>query len=175
MGKTIKCHSCEKPATVHLTQIVENKVHKVDLCEECAQDKGVTNPEGFSMADFLPTFEDGSLSDGELVCESCGLTQKEFKKNGRLGCASCYGVFKPVLDSMLEGMHAGKRHEGRIPDGFEPSATDAPVKLKKPQSSEEDIAALEKELTEAIESEEYERAAEIRDQIRQLQELAAEC
>jgi len=172
MGKTIKCHCCEKPATVHLTQIVENKVHKVDLCEECAQDKGVTNPEGFSMADFLPTFEDGSLNDGELVCESCGLTQKEFKKNGRFGCASCYDVFKPVLDTMLEGMHAGKRHEGRIPDGFEPKPIDAPVKLKEPETSKEDIVALEKELTEAIEAEEYERAAQIRDRIRQLQELA---
>jgi protein arginine kinase activator len=180
MGKTIKCHCCEKPATVHLTQIVENKVHKVDLCEECAQDKGVTNPEGFSMADFLPTFEDGSSSDGELVCESCGLTQKEFKKNGRLGCASCYDVFKPVLDSMLEGMHAGNRHAGRIPDGFEapisedPSVFEDPVEPM-PRSPEEDIADLEKELTEAIEAEEYEQAAEIRDRIRQLKELAAEC
>lgn len=171
MGKSIKCHCCEKSATVHLTQIVENKVHKIDLCEECAQAKGVTNPEGFSMADFLPSFETGSPSEGDLVCESCGLTQKEFKKNGRFGCASCYDVFKQVLDDMLEGMHAGKRHVGRMPDGFEvPAATD-PVEPQ-PEDTEEDISALEQELTEAVEAEEYERAAEIRDRIRQLKELA---
>ena len=174
MGKSIKCHCCEKPATVHLTQIVENKVHKVDLCEECAQDKGVTNPEGFSMADFLPTFEDGSSLEGELVCESCGLTQKEFKKNGRLGCASCYEVFKPVLDSMLEGMHAGNRHAGRTPDGFVPVAIEEKTEPKAP-SPEESIADMEKELIDAIEAEEYEKAAEIRDRIRKLQELTAEC
>ena len=172
MGKSIKCHCCEKPATVHLTQIVENKVHKVDLCEECAQAKGVTNPEGFSMADFLPSFEDGSPGDGELVCESCGLTQKEFKKNGRLGCASCYDVFMQVLDPMLEGMHAGKRHAGRIPDGFESPVADVSSSECEPEVKKEDIAALEQELTEAIEAEEYERAAEIRDRIRQLKELA---
>ena len=171
MGQSITCHSCEKPATVHLTQIVENKVHKVDLCEECAQAKGVTNPEGFSMADFLPSFEAGSPSEGDLVCESCGLTQKEFKKNGRFGCASCYDVFKQVLDDMLEGMHAGKRHVGRMPDGFEVPVAADPVEPQ-PEDTEEDISALEQELTEAVEAEEYERAAEIRDRIRQLKELA---
>ncbi len=169
MGKSIKCHCCEKPATVHLTQIVENKVHKVDLCEDCAQAKGVTNPEGFSMADSLPTFDDGLPGDGELVCENCGLTQKEFKKNGRLGCPSCYDVFMQVLDPMLDGMHAGNRHVGRIPDGFEPAV---PVDAT-PESEPEDVATLEQELIEAIEAEEYERAAEIRDRIHQLKEPAA--
>ena len=173
MGKSIKCHCCEKSATVHLTQIVENKVHKIDLCEECAQAKGVTNPEGFSMADFLPAFESGSATEGDLICESCGLTQKEFKKNGRFGCASCYDVFKQVLDSMLEGMHAGKRHVGRMPDGFESSVVDVPPPDSQPQVVEPDLSALEQELTEAIEAEEYERAAEIRDRIRQLKEPAA--
>ena len=172
MGEAITCHCCEKPATVHLTQIVENKVHKVDLCEECAQAKGVTNPEGFSMADFLPSFENSSPNEGDLVCESCGLTQKEFKKNGRFGCASCYDVFKQVLDDMLEGMHAGKRHVGRMPDGFEAPVSKEP-KQPEEEMPEEDISALEQELTKAIEAEEYEQAAEIRDRIRKLKELAA--
>jgi len=180
MGKAIKCHCCEKAATVHLTQIVENKVQKVDLCEECAQAKGVTNPEGFSMTDFLPTFEAGVSSDEEFVCESCGLTQQEFKKNGRFGCASCYDVFQKVLDPMLEGMHAGKRHAGRAPVDFVPPVAPPAKKpekkepeKKEPEVREKDIAALETELIQAIEAEEYERAAEIRDQIRQLKEMAA--
>lgn len=175
MGKSIKCHCCEKAATVHLTQIVENKVQKVDLCEECAQAKGVTNPEGFSMTDFLPSFEAGVSGDEEFVCESCGLTQQEFKKNGRFGCASCYDVFQKVLDPMLEGMHAGKRHAGRAPAGFVPPVAppDKDPKAKESEVREKDIADLESELIRAIEAEEYERAAEIRDQIRQLKEMAA--
>ena len=172
MGKSIKCHCCEKAATVHLTQIVENKVQKVDLCEECAQAKGVTNPEGFSMTDFLPSFESGSSGEEEFICESCGLTQQEFKKNGRFGCASCYDVFQKVLDPMLEGMHAGKRHAGRTPDGFTP-AIPKPSKKQEQKIGVKDIADLETELNQAIEAEEYERAAEIRDQIEQLKEIAA--
>src|SRR6186997_2242998 len=53
MANPLKCDLCSKPATVHLTQIVNNKVHKVDLCEACAQAKGVTDPSGFSLADLL--------------------------------------------------------------------------------------------------------------------------
>src|ERR1017187_1129944 len=53
MANPLKCDICSKPATVHLTQILDNKVHKVDLCEECAQAKGVTDPSGFSLADLL--------------------------------------------------------------------------------------------------------------------------
>ena len=53
MASPLKCDLCANPATVHLTQIVNNKVHKVDLCESCAQSKGVTDPSGFSLADLL--------------------------------------------------------------------------------------------------------------------------
>src|ERR1700685_1668862 len=53
MSNPLKCDLCSKPATVHLTQILDNKVHKVDLCEDCAQEKGVTDPSGFSLADLL--------------------------------------------------------------------------------------------------------------------------
>ena len=52
MANSLKCDLCSKPATVHLTQIVNNKIHKVDLCEACAQAKGVTDPSGFSLADL---------------------------------------------------------------------------------------------------------------------------
>ena len=53
MANPLKCDLCSKPATVHLTQIVNSKIHKVDLCEACAQAKGVTDPSGFSLADLL--------------------------------------------------------------------------------------------------------------------------
>ena len=102
MASPLKCDLCSKPATVHLTQIVNNKVHKVDLCEACAQAKGVTDPSGFSLADLLlkaSLTPDGAATDG-LRCEHCGFTQGDFKKHGRFGCPHCY-EFEPLLTSWV--------------------------------------------------------------------------
>ncbi|HKB89117.1 MAG TPA: excinuclease ABC subunit B, partial [Opitutaceae bacterium] len=91
MPSSLKCDLCGKPATVHLTQIVNNKVHKVDLCEECAQAKGVTDTSGFSLADLLIKASLNPEPDGnEIRCEQCGFTQSDFKKQGRFGCPACY-------------------------------------------------------------------------------------
>ena len=82
MANPLKCDLCTKPATVHLTQIVNNKVHKVDLCEECAQAKGVTDPSGFSLADLLlkASLNPEPVAAG-VRCEQCGFTQNDFKKH----------------------------------------------------------------------------------------------
>ena len=107
MASPLKCDLCSKPATVHLTQIVNNKVHKVDLCEECAQAKGVTDPSGFSLADLLlkaSLAPEATLPAG-VRCEQCGFTQNDFKKHGRFGCAQCYDTFKGMVEPMLDGMH----------------------------------------------------------------------
>ncbi len=116
MANPLKCDLCSKPATVHLTQILDNKVHKVDLCEDCAQEKGVTDPSGFSLADLLLK---ASLSpdaaSGGIRCEQCGFTPADFKKQGRFGCPACYDAFKGILDPMLDGMHKGTVHSGKVP------------------------------------------------------------
>ena len=117
MANPLKCDLCSKPATVHLTQIVNNKVHKVDLCEACAQAKGVTDPSGFSLADLLLKASlnpDPALAAG-VRCEQCGFTQNDFKKHGRFGCPACYETFRGILEPMLEGMHNGTSHAGKIP------------------------------------------------------------
>jgi len=111
----MKCHHCESQATVHLTQIINGQMHKMDLCESCAQEKGVTNPDNLSIGSLLdnqPKFESSSAS---MTCESCGTTHQDFKKGGRLGCEACYHVFRPVLEPLLDGMHAGINHLGKIP------------------------------------------------------------
>ncbi|MGH7997663.1 MAG: UvrB/UvrC motif-containing protein, partial [Opitutaceae bacterium] len=74
MNNPLKCDFCSKPATVHLTQIVNNKVHKVDLCESCAQSKGVTDPSGFSLADLLlkASLNPEGAPAGGIRCEQCG-------------------------------------------------------------------------------------------------------
>src|ERR1700735_5459975 len=111
MATPLKCDLCSKPATVHLTQILDNKVHKVDLCEDCAQTQGVTDPSGFSLADLLLK---ASLNPDAPVsavrCEQCGFTQGDFKKQGRFGCPACYDAFRAVIEPMLEGMHKGTAH-----------------------------------------------------------------
>ena len=113
MANPLKCDFCSKPATVHLTKIVNNKVHKVDLCEECAQAKGVTDPSGFSLTDLLLTSTlTPEAEAGAGTCEQCGFTPADFKKQGRFGCPACYDAFKGLLEPLLDNMHKGVTHVG---------------------------------------------------------------
>lgn len=156
MANPLKCDLCAKPATVHLTQIVKNKVHKVDMCEECAQAKGVTDPSGFSLADLLLKASLNPEVGGanKMRCEQCGFTQADFKKQGRFGCATCYATFLEMLEPMLEGMHKGTAHTGKIPQ----------VALAR-KTLHERLSKLELDLSDAIKTERYEDAARTRDQI----------
>jgi protein arginine kinase activator len=155
----MKCHHCESQATVHLTQIINGQMHKMDLCEACAQEKGVTNPDNLSIGNLLdenPSKVDASTA--LMTCESCGTTHQDFKKGGRLGCEACYHVFRPVLEPLLDGMHAGVKHLGKVPSRS--------VKKKSDDDSEE---LLSKELKKAVEEENYEKAAKLRDRLKKLQ------
>lgn len=161
MANPLKCNLCSQPATVHLTQIVNNKVHKVDLCEACAQAKGVTDPSGFSLADLLLK---ASLNPEAPVttggrCESCGFTPTEFKKQGRFGCPACYEAFRNLVEPMLENMHNGISHTGKVP-----------TRALERKSLYERLTKLELDLTEAIKTERYEDAARARDEITQVKQ-----
>jgi protein arginine kinase activator len=163
MASPLKCDLCSKPATVHLTQIVNNKVHKVDLCEACAQAKGVTDPSGFSLADLLlkaSLSPEAAVAEG-LRCEHCGFTQGDFKKHGRFGCPHCYETFKGMIEPMLDNMHKGTTHTGKIPH-----------KALDRQSITERLSKLEGSLDQAIKSERYEDAARYRDEIQQVKQTA---
>lgn len=157
MANTLKCNLCAKPATVHLTQIVNSKIHKVDLCEACAQAKGVTDPNGFSLADLLLKASLNPEPAGDVRCESCGFTQQDFKKTGRFGCPACYEHFQVLLDPMLDSMHKGSLHTGKVPQ----RALDR-------RSLYERLTRLETELDQAIKAERYEDAARYRDEISQV-------
>jgi protein arginine kinase activator len=163
MANSLKCDLCGKPATVHLTQIVDNKVHKVDLCEECAKAKGVTDPSGFSLADLLvkASLNPEEVVEGGLRCEHCGFTQQEFKKIGRFGCPECYVAFRPLLAPMLGSMHKGSTHVGKVPQ-----------RALARRSIYERLTKLEVELDLAIKTERYEDAARFRDEIRQIKQSA---
>jgi protein arginine kinase activator len=154
MANSLKCDLCSKPATVHLTQIVNSKIHKVDLCEACAQAKGVTDPSGFSLADLLLKASFNPEPAGSTKCESCGFTQQDFKKTGRFGCPACYDHFSKLIEPMLDTMHKGSSHTGKIPQ-----------RAIARKSHYERLTELETELDLAIKAERYEDAARYRDEL----------
>ncbi len=162
MANPLKCDLCSKPATVHLTQIVNNKVHKVDLCEACAEAKGVTDPGGFSLADLLlkaSLTPDAAPPTPGTRCPRCGYTPVEFKKHGRLGCPACYEAFATLVEPMLANMHSGVTHAGKVP-----------ARSLERKSLYDRLTKLELDLTEAIKSERYEDAARARDEINQVKQ-----
>ncbi|AWI09221.1 UvrB/UvrC motif-containing protein [Ereboglobus luteus] len=166
MANQLKCVSCGKPATVHFTQILNNKVHKVDLCEACAQEKGLTTLAGFELPlDLFPpkaTSEPTAAAPESgltLRCEKCGFTEADFKKTGRFGCPHCYETFKQMLGPMLDGMHKGTAHTGKVP-------RHAAAR----KEYHDRLSQLELTLASAIKDERYEDAARYRDEIAQVKQ-----
>jgi protein arginine kinase activator len=155
------CMICkQKPAQVHLTEIVDDKMKKVDLCEDCAKHKGINDTAGFAIADLLlglgASQEMAQAGGGEeMQCPACGFTQADFKKAGRLGCSECYTAFAEGLESLLKTMHKGTRHIGKVPQAFQ-QTRDLADKLK----------SLQKKLDKAVADENYEQAALVRDEIK---------
>ena len=161
------CICKEKEAKVHYTQIVGDKMQKVDLCEECAKTKGVNDPVGFSLADLLlglgasQEIEQAGGGTG-LKCPTCGFTQADFKKAGRLGCPACYETFAEPLGGLLKTMHKGTRHVGKVPES-----------LRESRDLSDRLKQLQRNLANAIEKEDFEEAAILRDKIKQATVRAA--
>jgi len=157
------CSICkEKSATVHLTQIVADKMQKLDLCEDCAKAKGVNDPAGFALADLMlglgASQEIEQAAGGtEIKCPRCGFSQADFKKSGRLGCSECYQTFAEGLNALLKTMHKGTKHLGKAPEALRASRENA-----------DRLKLLQKKLIKAIETENFEEAASLRDEIKHM-------
>jgi len=152
------CICKERKATVFLSQIVGDKLQKVDLCEECARNKGVSDPAGCSLADLLMGLgasQEMETAGADLKCPRCGFTHAEFKKSGRLGCAECYSTFFEGLEGLLKTMHKGTRHVGKVP-----------LALQQSRDQAERLKSLRKKLEKAVEDENFEQAALLRDEIK---------
>ena len=165
-GKLCDEPGCKNPAVVHLTQVVNNKISTHHLCEACAAEKGIntTKPtSSFALSDFLAQLgEAGQSPGGEEAlgaCEFCGLTFAGFKESGRLGCSHCYSSFEKGLRRLLVRIHGASQHVGKVYLPPNPTATDLEKRLD----------ALRRRLNRAVESEDFERAAVLRDQIRALE------
>jgi protein arginine kinase activator len=164
------CTICkEKPATVHLTQIVGDKMQKLDLCEDCAKTKGINDPTSFGLADLdlvlgLGASQQLEQAAGgvELKCPRCGFTQADFKKSGRLGCPECYKTFAEGLSGLLKTMHKSTRHVGKAPEA-----------LRATRENADRLKTLQTKLARAIKDENYEQAALLRDEIKQLGERSS--
>ena len=164
------CSICkEKPATLFLSNIsTEGKKQDLDLCDDCAKAKG-DDPLAFLVSDADVMFglgaaqEIAQTTDGaEVKCPRCGFSQADFKKSGRLGCPECYQVFAEGLAGLLKTMHKGTRHTGKTPEA-----------LRRSRDNAERFKSLQKKLAKAIESEDFELAAKVRDELKMLASPAA--
>ncbi|NLY53980.1 MAG: hypothetical protein GX060_05085 [Firmicutes bacterium] len=163
------CEECQKrPATVHYTKVVNNKKTEYHLCEQCARDKGELDlsfgfDPGFSIHNLLAGLLDMAQPQPEKVtsssnkCPNCGLSYAQFSQNGRLGCGDCYAAFKSQLEPLLRRIQGTSVHSGKVPE-----RQGGALRL------ERQISKLSRELEQAVEREEYEQAAKLRDQIRAL-------
>jgi protein arginine kinase activator len=168
------CENCgEREAVIHLTQIVDNSVTTMHLCEPCAAEKGVETGSSvakFPLGDFLASLGKGGAAGEpseaglDVPCSSCGATLRDFRQTGRLGCAVCYETFESHLRDLLRRLHGSTRHEGET---YRAQGLAVPVGAAAPRPNP--LEDLRQKLKRAVETENFELAAELRDRIRVLE------
>jgi len=160
------CENCgSTDAVVHLTQIVNNEMSTHHLCEKCAAEKGleaapdVTNLPLIDVIAQMAQESSDELGSASEECSFCGLTFGVFRETGRLGCPHCYETFSDHLPRLLRRIHGSTKHVGKVYLPPDPTASEMEKRLD----------GLRRKLERAVQSEDFERAAEIRDQIRSLE------
>ena len=161
----MQCQSCHKnPAQLHFTNVQDNRMTEVHLCRPCAEERGLVSiptPPKFSIADLLATMVDKMSTTeeekiGPVQCPTCGMHYSAFKETGRLGCADCYAAFSSKLRPLLRRIHGSTRHVGKAPARHDETNLSPARALQR----------LHDELQRAVEREDFESAAEIRDRIK---------
>jgi protein arginine kinase activator len=158
MGKL--CQVCGKrEAKIHFTELRDGKKTEMHVCEQCATEKNMA----MAFPNVLAQLVKGgpaAARETEAVpaaCPGCGLAYAEFKAKGRLGCPRCYAAFGPVLIPLLEKVHGAASHRGKTPE-----------RVKGALANRREIQEVEEQLASAVADEEYEKAAQLRDRIRQM-------
>jgi len=157
----MNCEKCHKNhATIHLTAIENGIKREAHLCDECARQTGAISNFNFSIGSLL-----GGLMEpvktpkvAQIRCPECGITYAEFKTKARLGCANDYEVFRSELLRLLEKVHGSTQHAGKTPH-----TVDAHIR------KENELIRLKRDLESVVKSEDFEKAAEIRDRIKSLE------
>jgi len=163
----MKCEECgTNEAVMHVTQVVQNESRVLNLCDSCARELGFAGPAvpaNFPLGDFLAQLGGGegpgTVGAPADACAFCGLTFTEFRESGRLGCPHCYSAFEDHLRGLLRRIHGGTQHTGKVYLPPDPSQTD----------KEKRLDGLRRRLERAVDAEDFERAAHLRDQIRGLE------
>lgn len=161
------CQNCqERPATVHLTKVINYEKTELHLCEVCAKsaggELGIVFEPSFSFQNFIAALLEGDLnliqtadSTREIRCHNCGLTFSDFTNAGLLGCGDCYRDFESGLEPLLKKIHGSIRHTGKVPQ-----RSGGKFRVRK------EIEELRTQLKQAVGREDYEKAAFLRDEIR---------
>ncbi|MGE5484216.1 MAG: UvrB/UvrC motif-containing protein [Ignavibacteriales bacterium] len=162
------CEECGKrPATVHVQKIVNGQKSESHLCQECATSKGELNIflQPFSVNSLLSAMLGAEAASPKAVtgekgtrCSVCGLGYEDFARIGKLGCGNCYEAFQKPLGGLLRRIHGSDRHVGKVPTKGDQGA-----------SARRELEDLRTQLSRAVEAEEYEKAAAIRDKIREIE------
>ncbi len=154
-----KCRRCSKLATLHITEIRDGDTHELHLCESCAHDyltpSESSHSEDEAAAFSLKLTDKMQLEElDQIICPSCGTSFREFRSQGRLGCPHDYVAFEAELLPLLENIHGETQHCGKLP-------------CRAPDGSQQQyrLIKLRNELRTAVEQEEYEDAARLRDEI----------
>ena len=153
------CEVCgKKEATVHYTEVIDDELMEMHLCEGCAKKKGESVKAPFSLSDLLAGLADLKVPEGidaKQKCPVCGLTYSDFKKLGRLGCGACYENFKSSLTPLIKKIHGSTKHVGKTL-----------TRVAGTDKTERKLNQLRRELDKAIQQEEFEKAADLRDEIK---------
>jgi protein arginine kinase activator len=163
----MRCDRCgTSDAIIHLTKIQNNEMNTFHLCESCAAEEGLeagAPTAAAPLTDFLAQMGKGlaagSVAAPLTACPACGLTLNDFKRTGRLGCATCYSQLDTHLRSLLRRLHGAAQHVGKVVAPPDPRTSDRVARLTN----------LRRSLQLAVESEDFEHAASLRDQIRRIE------
>jgi len=160
----VLCQRCKKKmASIHLTEVEEGEKRATSLCEDCAREEGLTVKKHLGPGELLNalvmTQHAAAIEHAGVSCDKCKITYAEFRQSGLLGCPDCYGSFEKQLVPLLERAHDGVvEHYGKVPR-----------KAGRPGSVQTDLVRLRRDLKAAIDNEDYEAAAKLRDDIRELE------
>lgn len=159
------CQFCkQRDATIHFTNVENSKVNELHICAPCAEERGFDELKRSNCAtsDLVASLFDSAFAAVDKgstagTCPTCGTSYPSFQGVGRLGCSHCYEYFKERLIPLLRSIHGNTWHLGKAPRRF-----GAAVSVKRR------LKELEGELDRAVQAEQYELAARIRDEIRRL-------
>lgn len=154
---------CESPASVHLVQVVNNKTANLFLCGECAKAKG--HPASVALTAVVAQMGDDEKENSlaqraeDDPCSFCGMSLDDFKESGRVGCSHCYTAFEAKMRGLLSRIHGSSQHLGKVYLPPDPTVADLDRRL----------SSLRRRLERAVEAEDFEQAATLRDQISEME------